>query len=221
MLSRVVLRFPKPLECTDSFLTKSWPLWSLMGWVQWCSIHEKYPHRDGLNLSSLVLSTQCCLSSARLSIFYFLLTVSFAFSVIVFLLLFFLIILCVLFSVYSWLKANLSSTILFLFCPFVSPATVHLKFPASTSSPTSHREVATCPLANCASSFSMVQFFSYLVEWLIYQLNNQIGFQNFICHGLIPMSNLAFPLGAIFAVRSRVPRSYSVASFRAVDLLDR
>jgi len=31
MLSRVVLGFPKPLECTDSFLTKSQPLQYLMG----------------------------------------------------------------------------------------------------------------------------------------------------------------------------------------------
>ena len=67
-----------------------------------------------------------------------------------------------LFFVYSWLKANLSLTICFLFCPFVLPSVVHLEFLASASSPTSHREVATCPLMNCSSSSSNSSVFHLL-----------------------------------------------------------
>jgi len=109
------------------------------------------PHRDCLNLSSL-LSTRCCLRSARLSIFCFLLHYLFR-------LFFYCSLLLVLFSVCSWLKANLSLTIHFLFYPFGSPIVVRLEFRASASSPTSHREVATCPLINYASSSSMVWYF--------------------------------------------------------------
>lgn len=96
----------------------------------------------------------------------------------------------VLFSICSWLKANLSFIVRFLFYPFGSLAVVRLPFPASASSPTSHQKVATCPLTNCTSSSSMVFYFDYVVKWFIRQLNGQIGLQNFICHSLIPPSNL-------------------------------
>ena len=118
------------------------------------------PHRDFLNLSSL-LSARCYLRLARLSVFCFLLHCLFHlffhyFSSLVLPSPFFL----VLFSVCSWLKANLSLTVHFLFHPFGSPVVVHLEFPASASLPMSHREVATCPLTNYASSSSTIRYFS-------------------------------------------------------------
>lgn len=83
-----------------------------------------------------------------------------------------------------WLKANLSSNVRFLFRPFGLLAAVRLEFPTSASSPMSHREVATCPLTNCASSSSTVRYFGYVVKF-IRQLSGQIGLQTFICCSLI------------------------------------
>ena len=57
LLGKVVLGFPKPLECTDSSLP-SLDLTGLNGMSPiWYSVPNRYLHRDRLNLSSLVLST--------------------------------------------------------------------------------------------------------------------------------------------------------------------
>ena len=91
------------------------------------------PLRDYSNLSSFLFAWRY-LRSTRLSIFYFLLHCLF-FSLTLSILILF----SIPFSVSSWLKANLSLTIRFLFHPFGSPAVVRLEFPAfaSSSSPSS------------------------------------------------------------------------------------
>ena len=116
MLGRVVLGFSKPLECTNSFpfqvLTSlvfngRSPMWdsildrSSQGLLvplklSFCSM---LPYATS-QLGSLFFSTSCF-------------TISFVFFHCS-LLWFFL----VLFSVYSCLKANLSLTVCFIFCPF-------------------------------------------------------------------------------------------------------
>lgn len=83
----------------------------------WYSVLDRYPLRDCLNLSSLVLSAQCCLNSAQLSVLCFLL------------------LLCSIFLSIHGLKPICLMIVRFLFHPFESPIVVRLEFPASVSSP--------------------------------------------------------------------------------------
>jgi len=142
MLSRVVPGFPKPLECTDSFLTKSRPQLVLNGVsLIWYSISDRYPLRDCLNLSSLALFARHCLRSARLFVLCFLLlsllslglTVSFFLTVLAFFPLS-----LSLFSIRSWLKPRHP----WLFAPSSAPSD-HLLLFAWSSLPLCHRQCLT------------------------------------------------------------------------------
>lgn len=85
MPSRVVLGFPKPLECTDSF---AYQLFDLSGLT--------YPLGDGLNLSSSLVLDIAFAQRSPLSSYFFSFTVFFASLSYVFLSL------CLIFSVHGF-----------------------------------------------------------------------------------------------------------------------
>ena len=156
MLSRVVLGFPKPLEHLDSSLP-SLNLTGLNGMSPiWYLVPDRYPLRHCLNLSSLVRSARCCLNFAGQLDSLFFASLSLLFHCLL-----------LLFFVCPWLKANLSLTVRFLFRLFGSPASVHLEFPASASSPLCNVSQEGGHLFShelSTSSSSMVRYFGYFVK---------------------------------------------------------
>ena len=130
----------------------------------------------------LLHATLCC-KSARLSVILLLALLSFLhsrFSLSTFYFPFF--------SVFylSWLKANLSHDCSLPLSPPRFTCCCSLGVPCLCIFANVSQGVATCPLTNYTSSSSMVQFFSYRVEWVIRHLSGQIRLQTSLCRGLIP-----------------------------------
>lgn len=142
MLSKVVLGFPKPLECTNSSLP-CLDLKLIFNGMSpiWYPVPDRYPLRDCLNFSSL-LSTRCYLTLQASSDLCFLLLAYSLFCLSISLSPSFL--QCLLHSHFTLSFCFLSihgikpiclMNIRFLFHPFGSLATIHLEFPASAPSP--------------------------------------------------------------------------------------